>query len=273
MTGMETRTGFAAVNDGRLYYEIAGTGPEVVLIHSGITDCRSWNPQFGEFATRFRVLRYDLRGYGQSDVPRASYSTVDDLGRLMDAVGFDRAALVGVSVGGATALDFTLAFPDRVTALVLVDSSVSGRPWSPQMRATFQELDSRYEAGGLDALVEAELELWLYGKGRTAADVDAKVRDQVAAMNRHAFERNPEDVHPDMPDPPAAGRLGEVRVPTLVLVGDRDVDDVQAAARQLAAEIPGAQLAVMADVAHVPNMEKPEEFNRLVLDFLQSRLG
>lgn len=184
---MQRRTGFTAVNDGKLFYEIAGVGPEVVLIHSGITDSRSWEPQFGDFAARFRVCRYDLRGYGQSDIPRASYSLVDDLRRLMDGVGLDKAALVGVSVGGSTALDFTLAFPDRVPALVLVGSSINGRPWSEEMRQRFKELDTRYEGGGIEALVEAELELWLYGRGRTAADVDPEVRAAVAAMDRDAI--------------------------------------------------------------------------------------
>ena len=265
---MQRRTGFAAVNDGKLFYEVAGVGPEVVLIHSGITDSRSWDPQFGDFAARFRVCRYDLRGYGQSDVAHGSFSRVDDLRAVMDEVGFERAALVGVSMGGGTALDFALAYPDRVTALVLVGSAISGRPPSPELASKWEELDARYEADGIEALVEGEVELWLYGKGRSAGDVDPQVREAVRAMDRHAIARDPGDAQPIKPERPAFGRLQEISAPTLVIVGDRDVDDTQEGARLLAREIPGAELAVMADVAHVPNMEKPEEFNRLVLDFL-----
>ncbi|HEY9289164.1 MAG TPA: alpha/beta fold hydrolase [Candidatus Dormibacteraeota bacterium] len=267
---MESRTGFATVNGGRLHYEIAGTGPDVVLIHSAITDSRSWGPQFKQFAGLFRVLRYDLRGFGQSDVPHGQYSNVEDLRGVMDAAGIERAAMVGVSMGGGTALDFTLEFPDRVMALALVASAVSGRSPSAEMQAKWKELEARYEADGIDALVEGQLELWLYGKGRTAAEVDPDVREAVSLMVRHAIERYPDDAQPRKPERPAVERLGEVSVPTLVIVGDRDVDHTQEAARKLAAEIPGASLAIMKDVAHVPNMEKPEEFNRLVLGFLRT---
>jgi pimeloyl-ACP methyl ester carboxylesterase len=259
---------FAAVDGGRLFFELAGMGSPVVLIHSGITDSRSWAPQVGAFAARHRVLRYDLRGMGRSDVGHGSYSNVADFVMLLGAVGFERAAVVGVSMGGALALDVALQHPDRVSALVLVGAGISGRQPPDAFKTQMEEIEGLYERGLINQVVERELEIWLYGKGRTAVDVDPAVREAVREMDQYNTERFPADAKPERIDPPATGRLGEIRVPTLVIVGDLDVDHVQDAARVLSQEIVGARLAVMQGVAHVPNMERPEEFNRLVLDFL-----
>src|ERR1700731_1234393 len=266
-----TEVGFADVIGGRLHYEIAGDGPPLVLIHSGITDSRSWEPQFAEFARRHRVLRYDLRGMGQSDPGHGSYSNVDDLARLLDVVGFQQAALVGVSMGGALALDVALQHSDRVSALVLVGAGVSGRQPSDEFKALMNEVDALYERGLIDQVIERELEIWLYGKGRTASDVDPAIREAVREMDRNTTERFPPDAQPERIEPPAIGRLGEVHVPTLVIVGNLDVDNVQETAGELIKGIAGARMAVMRGVAHVPNMERPEEFNRLVLDFLSEQ--
>jgi len=263
-----TKSGFAQVDGGQLFFEVAGTGSPVVLIHSGITDSRSWDPQLAAFAARHRVLRYDLRGMGRSDLGHGSYSNVDDLVTLMDAVGFERAALVGVSMGGALALDMALEHPDRVTALVLVGAGISGRQPPEAFKAQMDEIDALYERGLIDQVVERELEVWLYGKGRTATDVDPAIREAVREMDRNTTERFPADAKPGRIDPPAIERLNEVQVPTLVMVGDLDVDHVHETADVLSGRIVGARLAVMQGVAHVPNMERPEEFNRLVLDFL-----
>jgi pimeloyl-ACP methyl ester carboxylesterase len=260
--------GFEAVDGGRLFFEVAGSGSPVVLIHSGITDSRSWDPQVGPFAAHHRVLRYDLRGMGRSDLGHGSYSDLDDLLKLMDAIGFERAALVGVSMGAALALDEALEHPERVAALVLVGAAISGRQPPDAFKAQMDEIDGLYERGLIDQVVERELEIWLYGKSRTAADVDPAVREAVREMDRNTTERFPSDAKPERIDPPAIGRLGEVHIPTLVIVGDLDVDHVQEGANLLSNGIAGARLAIMHGVAHVPNMERPEEFNRLVLDFL-----
>ncbi len=257
-----------AVNGGRLFFEMAGRGSPVVLIHSGITDSRSWEPQVAAFTPQHRVLRYDLRGMGRSDLGHGSYSNVDDLVTLLDAVGLERAALVGVSMGGALALDVALEHPGRVATLVLVGAGISGRQPPDAFKTQMDEIDALYERGLIDQVIERELEIWLYGKGRTAADVDPAIREAVREMDRNTTERFPADAKPERIEPPAIGRLGEVHVPTLVIVGDLDVDHVQEGARVLSKGIAGARMAVMRGVAHLPNMERPDEFNRLVLDFL-----
>jgi pimeloyl-ACP methyl ester carboxylesterase len=271
VTSSSSKSGFAEVDRGRLFFEVAGNGSPVVLIHSGITDSRSWDPQVAALAEGHRVLRYDLRGLGQSDLGHGSYSNVDDLVMLLDAVGFERAALVGVSMGGALALDVALQHPGRVSALVLVGAGISGLEPPDSFKAQMDEVDALFERGLIDQVVERELEIWLYGKGRTANDVDPVIRKAVGEMDRSNGLRFPADAKPEPIEPPAIGRLAEVQVPTLVIVGDLDVDHVQEGARVLTNGIRGARLAVMNGVAHVPNMERPVEFNRLVIDFLNER--
>lgn len=265
-----SRVGFADVNGVKLHYEVAGSGAPLVLAHSGITDSRSWDPQFPAFTRQYRVLRYDLRGFGRSDVAHGTYSNVDDLVALMTTVDVTPAALLGVSMAGSIVLDTALQHPKLVTALILVGSGISGREHSPEYHEMMDELDELLAHKGLDAAMDREMEVWLYGRGRTAADVDPRVRAAVREMDFYNSGRYPPDAEPERIQPPAIGRLNEIGVPTLVIVGDRDVDDVRQAAEELGRGIRGARLVVMPGVAHVPNMERPDEFNRLVLDFLNS---
>ncbi len=263
-----TTAGFAEVEAGKLWYEVAGQGPPLVLIHSGITDSRSWEPQMEAFARAFEVLRYDMRGFGQSDTTHGEYSARADLLAVMDAAGVRQAALLGVSMGSSLAIDVTLAHPDRVSALVVVGPGFSGRQQSDAFKALMGEVDQIFEEKGLDATIEREMEIWLYGKGRTAAEVDPAVRAAVFEMDRFNSERFPADMKARPLDSPAAGRLQEIGVPTLIVVGDRDLYDVMDAAEQLEAGITGARRVVMPGTAHVPNMEQPDVFNRIVLEFL-----
>ncbi|MDQ6713044.1 MAG: alpha/beta hydrolase [Candidatus Dormibacteraeota bacterium] len=265
-----SQVGFADVNGVKLHYEVGGEGTSLVLVHSGITDSRSWEPQFPAFTRTYRVLRYDMRGFGQSDIAHGKYSSIDDLAAILGTVGTAPAALLGVSVGGSIALDTALQHPEMVTALILVGSGISGRKHSAQYDQMIDEIDQLVVDKGMDAAIDREMEVWLYGRGRTEEDVDPQVRAAVREMDFYNSARYPPDAEPQRIQPPAIGRLDEIRVPTLVIIGERDVEDVRQAAEELERGIRGATLMVMQGVAHVPNMERPEEFNRLVLDFLDS---
>jgi 3-oxoadipate enol-lactonase len=264
------QAGFAEVNGCKLHYEVAGQGPSLVLVHSGITDSRSWEHQLPAFARQYRVVRYDMRGFGQSDIAHGTYSNVEDLAGLMATVEMGPAALLGVSMAGTMVLDTALQHPELVNALILVGSGISGREHSAEYHHMMDQMDELLAQEGLDAMIDREMEVWLYGRGRTAADVDPQLRAAVREMDFYNSERYPPDAEPERLQPPAIGRLAEVRVPTLVIVGELDVDDVRQAAEELGRGIRGARLVVMPRVAHVPNMERAEEFNRLVLDFLNS---
>ena len=255
-----------------LYAEVAGEGPEIVLFHEGICDSRMWDPQWESFTRSHRVLRFDFRGYGQTPLTHGKYSAAKDVIELMDKHEFERAALVGVSLGGRVALEVALAQPERVASLVLVGSGLPGHDWSNEMKASWEEEEAAFNAGDLDGAVEVTLRTWVDGPNRKPEDVDPDVRSRVGEMQRRALELYKEvgdDAEEELLVADVADRLGEVQAPTLVVVGAEDVPDIHAICDKLAGEIPGARRATIENAAHVPSMERPEEFERMVLGFIE----
>jgi 3-oxoadipate enol-lactonase len=255
-----------------LYAEVAGEGPEIALVHEGICDSRMWEPQWASYTSSYRVLRCDLRGFGRSPLEPERFSNARDLIDVLERHGFQSVALVGVSLGGRVVLEVALARPDLVRALVLVAPGLPGHAWSDEVQAGWQEEEAALEAGDLDGAVEINLRMWVDGPRRRPEDVDPSVRERVAEMQRRAFELQlpvGEEAEEELLVPDLAKRLGEIRVPTLVLVGEEDVPDMHEIAHRLEREIAGARLATIADAAHVPSLELPREFDELVLGFLE----
>lgn len=269
-----TQSGFAEVNGARIAYEVAGTGRPVVLIHAGICDQRMWDEQFALFAERYRVIRYDQRGFGQSTLPPGPYSQEEDLAALLARLGVSEAAVIGVSMGGAGAINLALAHPALVKALVVVGAGVDGAevPVTPEEEALFGEVETAANQGDIEMANAREADLWVAGPHRDPATVDARIRERVRAMNFRGFqEAEQQKLAKRQPiAPPANERLGDIHIPTLVIVGDQDFSDIQTLADLIASGIPGARKVVIPDTAHLPNMERPEAFNRIVLDFLAS---
>lgn len=264
----EVTRGYAEVHGARLAYEIQGAGPDVVLVHAGIADRRMWGAQVTALAPRYRVIRYDARGFGDSVQPEGRFSRSGDLAALLGALGVTRAALVGASMGGATSLDFTLEHPEMVAGLALVAPSIGGRTPPAFLQAYWDEEDAAIARGDLDAATEVNLRLWVDGLRRTPEQVDQAVRAQVAAMQRHAYDVARDDAEEQRLDPPAITRLAEMRAPVLVLTGDLDLPDKLAVADELVAAISGARQQVIPGGAHMVNMERPAAFNAALLAFL-----
>jgi 3-oxoadipate enol-lactonase len=254
-----------------LYHELTGSGPQVVFLHEGIADSRMWDPQWQSFATRYRLLRCDLAGFGRTPITTLPLTNAADVISLLDELGIASASIVGASLGGRVALEVAVARPDLVAALVLVDAALPDVDWTDAVRTYGAAEDEAVERGDLDAATELNLRMWVDGPRRAAADVDPSVREAVAMMQRQALElQAPQwaDLDEDLLVPDVGERLGEVRAPTLVIVGEEDVEDMQALAQRFATEIPNARKASIAGAAHVPNLEQPEAFDRLVLGFL-----
>ena len=253
-----------------VWFDIHGEGPPVVLLHAGVSDSRLWEPQLASFPQSHTVLRVDLPGFGNSPFETNPVSFRGALRDVMDAEGIDRAALVGVSLGGNTALELALESPERVSALVLVGAGLPDHEWSEEVTAFFADEEAALEHGDLDAAVDANLRMWLAGPHRSLDDMDPAIRELVGEMQRQAFRQQEghDDVRVLRLEPPASERLGDVTVPTLVLTGDDDVHDLHRIADRLAAGIPGAERATIAGAAHLPSLDRPEEFDRIVLDFL-----
>lgn len=253
-----------------VWRDLRGAGPPVVLIHAGVTDSRLWEPQLRSFPQSHSVLRVDLPGFGQSPFETNPVSFRGAVRDAMDAERIDRAALVGVSIGGNTSLELTLESPERVSALVLVGAGLPDHEWSKDVESFWTAEEEALESGDLDAAVAANLRMWLAGPRRDLGDIAPGLRELVAEMQMQAFrqQRGHDDVRMSRLEPPESDRLGEVGVPTLVLTGDEDVGDIHSIADRLADGIPGAERATIAGAAHLPNLERPDEFDRIVLDFL-----
>src|SRR6266576_2200112 len=236
---------------GMLAFDIDGDGPDVVLLHPGLWDRRTWDPQMTTFpAAGFRVTRYDARGYGASTRPDARpYSHVRDLEVLMDGLDITSAALVGCSMGGGIGIDFALEHPDRVWALVPVAAGLGG----------FEAL----EAGDLERAEDARLAIWSPLGAHDQAG--ARIRE-LAFENIHELTMD-ESAHEDL-DPPAATRLGEIDVPTLVVEADHDPPFSRRESHLIAMGILDAQRVTIEDADHVVNLRQPERFDEALLSFL-----
>jgi pimeloyl-ACP methyl ester carboxylesterase len=264
-------SGFAEVNGAKIYYEIAGQRDSrpLVLLHEGIGDCRMYDDQFEEFAEHYRTIRFDMRGFGRSSVPNAPFSYSEDLYGLLNFLGVKSTHVLGMSMGGEAGIDFTLAHPEMVSSLVLAGSAVSGfQDPEAENDPRWQPFEEAEQAGDLERLANLVVQVWVVGDGRSADQVSADVRRRIYEMERHNQSLGTDESLAREPDPPAIGRLGEIRVPALVIVGANDVPAILKTADVLADGIDSARKVVIPDSAHVPNMEHPQEFNRLVLEFL-----
>jgi pimeloyl-ACP methyl ester carboxylesterase len=253
-----------------VWYDIHGDGPPVVFVHAGIADSRMWEPQLSSFTPSHKVMRVDLPGFGNSPIESKLVSYRGAVREAMDAAGVEHAAIVGTSMGGSAALELALDAPERVSALVLVGPGLDDHDWSQDLDEYDEQESSALKRGDLDGAVDATLQAWVAGPRRRVEDVDPGLRDRVAEMQLNAYRlsRGHDDVRRDRLDPPASKRLRDLRVPTLVVTGDQDFDDIRQIGDRLAREIPGARRETISGAAHLPSLERPEEFDRVVLAFL-----
>jgi len=250
----------------RLVYEVTGEGPAVVLIHGFGLDMRMWDPQAGPLAARFRVVRYDCRGFGASGPfdPAVPYTHAGDLVALLDHLDIGDAVLAGLSFGGRVALQAALAAPGRVRGLALLDAVLDGVPWDPESEQALNEVARRVQSGGVLAGREAWLAHPLFAAARERPDLASALAAMVAGypgqhwlgQDPHRQTRPPIDV------------LEGVIVPTLVAVGERDVPGFREMSAVLARRIPGASYHVVADAGHMINMEQPAVVCELLTSFV-----
>ena len=263
----------AELNGAQIAYEVRGSGPALTLIHEGIADRRMWRETLPVLEPDFTVVTYDQRGFGDSSLPSGPATYIDDLRALLDHLGLERTTLVGASLGGRVALEFALLRPERVDRLALVAAGLADWDWADDVKRFGEEEEEAYESGDLDRAVELNLKLWVDGPRRGPDAVDPAMRAFVGEMQRRAFEIPLPDPQPTSApplDPPARVRLADIAIPTLVMVGDEDVEDMKQIADVLAEGIPGARKVTLPDTAHMIPLERPQEFNRILQDFLQT---
>ncbi|MBZ5587151.1 MAG: alpha/beta fold hydrolase [Acidobacteriia bacterium] len=261
-------TGFAPVEGGKLFYEVLGKGPAVVLIHGGMLDHRAWDPQIAALTRGHRVVRYDAAGHGQSPVPDKPWKTYEHLRALLTQLGIRHAAIVGHSMGARIAIDLAIADPELVDALVLISPGMSGFPFTGrdflQSSAT---MAAAQRAGNAARASEYFMRSWVAGPHRTPAQVDKAIWEKALLM---ALPNALHQIDGPELDPPAVGRLAEVKAPTLVIEGALDCEDIHLIGRLIERRVAGTRRVVIPGVAHLAGLEAPAEVSRLIVDFLRA---
>jgi pimeloyl-ACP methyl ester carboxylesterase len=276
--GLPVERGALPVNGAKLAYEVAGKGPAIVLIHAGVADMSMWDEPFRELSKRFRVLRYDTRGFGGSKTEAVEFSNRADLLALMDHLKIDKAVIVGNSRGGQIAVDFALENPTRVTGVVSVAGGLSGfektpadinKEPTPGEKAVFDKLEPLYDKKDWDKVAELESAIWSSGPEQKP-DRNPAIREQLRKMILHNNKTHTTEPKPIALNPPAAMRLAELKVPVLAMIGDFDETITQTMMDYLAKHAPSARKIVYRNTAHMISLEHPKEFIHEVSAFAQS---
>jgi 3-oxoadipate enol-lactonase len=256
----QTVTGTSAAG---LFYEVSGTGEPVVLIHGFSLDRRMWQPQIAALEQRFRVIRYDLRGHGKSEPPMASYAPYDDLKSVMDALGLERAVLIGHSAGAEVAIDFALAYPGRVARLVLAGPGLGGYTPTPPLTWVTPVFQAA-AAGNIDDATRLWLDTPIM---RLMNDTTASPTvTRIVSENSRIWSYR---TNPARPLTPAAiTRLGEIECPTLIVVGSRDLPHIHDIVSRLDAGIQRSDRVVIPNAGHLLTIDAAAAFNETLAAFL-----
>lgn len=271
----QKQTGFVETNGTQIHYEVMGTGHPLVLLHGGYLDKRMWDDQFEVFAEYYKVVRCDIRGFGKSALPQIPYADRQDLYALLRFLNIECTYLLGLSLGGEVSIDFTLEHPEMVDALVLSGSPIPGYPhevmFTPQQ---LQEQIQRWSpfaiamrARDIPAMIDHLMDDPTLMPSPLYPAARQRVRENLAEYN-FAFVLDPAPRQELVPT--AYERLSEIHVPTLIIVGSEDHFQLHKSAEKLEQDIVSAKRVTISATHHMPNMEKPEEFNEIVLGFLQS---
>ena len=270
---MDLRLGYAEVNGARLYYEMAGSGAGLVMIHAGIADCRMWDHEFKAFADSHLVMRFDMRGYGKSLPVEGEFNIQDDFTGLLGSLEIPAPAiLMGCSMGGGLAIDYALESPEKVSALILVGSGPPGLELDVEgPDELFAQSEAAFQAGDIDHVAELDMQIWFDGMGRETEDVDALARQKAYDMARLVTEHELKDIGKHARkslDKPAVERLPELTMPVLAVVGENDLPYLKLAAEYMVEHLPNASKVLIKNAGHLPNMEHPELFREKVTEFL-----
>jgi len=244
-------------------YDEQGTGPALLLVHSGVCDRRMWQPQWATLSGSFRAVRPDLRGFGETPLPAESFSFAADIVELLDFLDIERACVVGSSFGGRVALELASSAPERVERLVLLCSALPGFPSTPTADAFEEAEEELFELGDIDGAVALNVATWL------GPEADSATRELVCIMQRRAFEvQLAADDGPSPPEPvPVAVDPAAIAAPALVVSGAHDMDQFRAVAAHLAVTMPTARHVDFDWAGHLPSLERPEPVTALISEF------
>ncbi len=248
-----------------LSHDVAGEGPALVLLHSGVCDRRMWDPQWPALIEAgYQLIRCDFRGFGDSPAADGPASDAEDVLELLDTLGIRRAALIASSYGGRVALEIAARWPDRVSAVALLCTALPGHEPTAERHAYSEREEALIEAGDLDGAVELTVGTWL------GPDADDAAREAVRQMQRHAYEVQ---LAAGEFEPVTAGfDLSAIQAPCLVVSGGHDMADFRQIAARLAGLLTDAQQVDLPWAGHLPSMERPSEVTGLLVGFLREKV-
>jgi len=262
-------SGMAPVNGTRLYYEMEGQGQPVIFIHGLALDNRLWDSQWAKFAKKYKVIRYDVRGFGQSDRAHDPHNPTEDLKALLDYLKIDKAHLVGLSMGGNIALNFAAKYPERINKIVTVDADVDGfMDYTPELKGTFDKIIYLASHQGWH---DEEQAIWLKSRLMRlyAANDRAIINLSEITADYHGDHFINPRINPHFGTPTTLELLPTIKAPTLVIIGEKDEESIHRIGRVLTEKIPAAQKIIIKDAGHLSNMDKPKVFNKTVMQFLK----
>lgn len=266
-------SGRVRVDGGSLYYEDTGKGLPVVMIHAGYLDSRMWDNQMEAFSKQYRVIRYDVRGYGKSSRSLKEYSDASDLKALLDYLNVNKVVLMGVSNGGRISFDFAVEYPERVKAMIAVDFGIRGYkgsgPDEDKLWESFQYDEEKYlrlrDEGKYREAAAIDVDTWTH----TLSPEEREHILDIAAENVIPKENDP-DILQVSPVPPAFERLDTLVFPILVIVGSLDVPGIVTLDTRTQALLRNSDMVVIEGADHIPSLSKPKEFRDSVLAFLKT---
>ena len=269
MTGASELRFFTSA-DGDLAYRDTGTGDPVVLLHSGFADHRVFDAQIPALAATHRVIAPDVRGHGSSANATEPFRWADDLAALLRHLDTGPAVLVGVSMGGAIATDTVLEYPELVRAVVACGAATSEFAYTdPWVRAVQAEQGRALAAGDIEGWLTAFLR-FVPGEHRTSEDVDPDILRRIREMALGTLAKHtPDEENRHVPLTGTWARVPKIDVPVLTVNGALDAPDLIAEAERFARTVRDGRSVTVEGTAHYPNMERPEEFNRILLGFLR----
>ena len=242
------------------------------MLHAGIADSRMWQKQQEYFSQYYKVITYDLRGFGKTGMPEGPYAHYRDLAGLLDTLGIDSAVVMGCSLGGSVAIDFALEYPQRVMGLVLVGSSVDGYRMEDEATIeSWKKIDKAIRKKEFDKAADLEFATWVVGPSRSPEKLDPSIKSLVRDMLLTHYRDDPDKGEEQGPDELGVDRLAQITTPALVIVGELDSPDILKIADLLERTLADSKKIMIPETAHLPNLEKPDDFNALVHQFLRDK--
>lgn len=264
----EVKDYFQAIG-ANIYYEAKGTGPNLLFIHAGIADCRMWEKEYNALAKDYHVIKFDIPGYGLSNFTGGDFSFKELINELLEFLQLDKVHIIAASFGGNIAMDFALSYPDKCLSLVLQSPALSGWEDSEYLQEYCENEGNLLDEKNYEKVAELNYDMWILGN-RNVDTVDSKIKDLVFDMQmKFLMKEEPESPYEEIEEMNNIERIGQIKVPVLLINGDKDVEDFLEISNRLNREISSSTKVIIENAGHLANLEVPELFLESILNFYQ----